>query len=572
MLELRPYQRQSVDALWTYFANYNGNPIVVLPTGCGKSLVLSQFCREAIEGFPSTRIVVATHVKELVSQDYLEFVELWPEAKAGIYSAGLNRRDTRDQVLFVGIQSVYNKAFTIQRCDLLVVDEAHMIPDSGLGMWRQFINDLLVINPQMKIIGLTATDYRMGSGALVEGDDRIFTDIAYEYPILKAFEEGYLCEVIPKHMDTFLDVSAVGLAGGEFKGGELERAVNIDVNTVKAVDEIIRYGEHRRSWLVFTAGNKHAHGVHARLEALGFGGACVTQETGTRERDAAVRAIKDGSIRYLVNSFVFTTGFNAKNIDLIADLGHTNSPGRHVQKVGRGTRPIYADGFDLSTRQGRLEAIAQGPKPNCLLLDFARNCDRHGPLDQIRGRRKKGKGLGDAPVKVCDKCHCTCFAGLRSCPDCNTPFPEPEIKVSASAGTAAVISTQVVPEWRDVIGMDMQRHAKPGKTPSLRVTYYTTDGKFSEWICFEHAGYAREKAVKWHKDRMSTDVPAAVDEALRIAYRQPSRILVKKDGEFWRVLNYEFCCSTLVIPTYIEPLRATYTWSGVELEEDEIPF
>ena len=223
-------------------------------------------------------------------------------------------------------------------------------------------------------------------------------------------------------------------------------------------------------------------------------------------------------------------------------------------------------------RQGRLEAIAQGPKPNCLLLDFARNCDRHGPLDQIRGRRTKGKGLSDAPVKVCDKCHCTCFAGLRSCPDCNHPFPEPEVKVSASAGTAAVISTQIVPEWHTVIGMDMQRHAKPGKTPSLRVTYYTTGDKFSEWICFEHSGYAREKAVKWHKDRVTSDVPASIDEALQVGYRQPSRILVKKDGEYWRVMNHEFGENAPMMPTYVQPSRSTYTWAGVELDEDEIPF
>lgn len=520
-MELRYYQREAIDSIYKYFSINDGNPLIVLPTGTGKSLVIAKFCEEAITAWTDTRIIIATHVKELVRQNYEEFVGICPFIDTGLYSAGLKRKDKHNQVLFCGIQSVYKKAYDLQRCDLLIIDEAHTIPPEGDGMWRTFLDDLIKINPSMKIIGLTATDYRMSTGLLTSGD--IFTDVCYEYPLIKALKDGYLAPVVPKTMATGYDLSKVGTIGGEYKANELERAVDIDEKTKSAIDEIILYGSNRKSWLIFSAGVQHAYHIDQELKARGYNGVAITQETTREERDQAVIDIKNGNIRYLVNNKIFTTGFNAPNIDLIADMGPTKSPGLHVQKMGRGMRLNHT-------------------KSDCLVLDFARNVDYHGPLDRIKGKDKKKGDGGDAPVKVCPDCNELCFAGIRVCFNCGHEFPAPELKIRTHGGENAILSTQIEPEWLEVLGVSYGLHQKEGKPPTLRVTYTTPSKQVREWVCIGHPNeFARKKAAEWHRKRLPMlPVPKDVEDALCNVYPAPYRISVMPDGKWERIVAYDW--------------------------------
>ena len=121
-LSLRPYQRAAIDALYDYFGGNTGNPLVVMPTGTGKSVVIAGFIREAIAAYADTRVLVLTHVKELIQQNFMALLRAWPEAPAGIYSAGLSRRDIHAQILFAGIQSIHRHAYKVQRCDLVLIE------------------------------------------------------------------------------------------------------------------------------------------------------------------------------------------------------------------------------------------------------------------------------------------------------------------------------------------------------------------------------------------------------------------------------------------------------------------
>ncbi|GJE43494.1 Putative DNA repair helicase RadD [Methylobacterium soli] len=128
MLSLRDYQRASLDALYGHWAEGGGNGLIVLPTGAGKALVIAALVRETLERWPDLRICIVTHVRELVSQNFKELLGYWPGAPAGIYSAGLGRRDTHSRILFCGMQSVWNKVARLGAFDLVIVDEAHLIP------------------------------------------------------------------------------------------------------------------------------------------------------------------------------------------------------------------------------------------------------------------------------------------------------------------------------------------------------------------------------------------------------------------------------------------------------------
>jgi DNA repair protein RadD len=525
-MQLRNYQRQAIDALYHWFRTRAGNPLLVLPTGTGKSLVLAQFCREAVEAYPQTRIVVLTHVRELIQQNVQELYKVWPDAPAGIYSAGLGKKQLHAQILFAGIQSIHKRAYDVQQADLVLVDEAHLIPRKSDTMYRRFLDQLAEINPDMKIVGLTATPYRLDSGRLDRGQDAFFAGIAYDYGISRAIDEGYLAPVSTKRTETQLDVSEVGKRGGDFIPSQLERAVDQNDTTAKAVREIVAHGQGRQSWLIFCAGVDHAHHVRDAVRQAGYAAESITGDTPKTERDRAIQDFKVGRLRCLTNANVLTTGFNAPQVDLLAMLRPSQSTGLYVQMVGRGTR------------------TAPG-KTDCLVLDFAGNIDRHGPIDNVNpSSPPTSAGDGEAPVKTCEGCDMVVHASVRECPHCGYEFPEPQPDLQARASTSAILSSQVEAEWVPVMNVAYRQHNKPGKPPSMRVEYTCGLAQHREWVCVEHGGLPREKAVRWWRRRLpGSRVPTTAAEAIKRAERElpkPAQIAVKPSGKYTEIVDVWF--------------------------------
>ena len=294
--------------------------------------------------------------------------------------------------------------------------------------------------------------------------------------------------------------------------------------TRAAVAEIVRHGEGRGSWLVFCSGVAHARHVRDAIREHGVPCETVTGDTPGPERDGILAAFKAGRLRCVTNANVLTTGFDAPGTDLIALLRPTKSVGLYVQMVGRGTR------------------LAEG-KEDCLVLDFAGNTARHGPIDTVDGRRKEPAGGGDAPVKVCPECEATNHASARRCVACDHEFPPPEVKVAPQAATNALLSIQQQPEWCEVTNIVYARHEKAGKPASLRVTYECGLVRHSEWICFEHTGFPREKALSWWRRRAGDlPPPATVDEALGHfeALRRPIAIQVRPAGQYTEIAAARF--------------------------------
>ncbi len=523
MLTLRPYQRESIDAIYSYFQEKSGHPLIVIPTAGGKSLVMATFIHEALELYPPTRILVITHVRELISQNHAELMGIWPEAPAGIHSAGLKARDVESQVLFCGIQSVHKRAYDIQRCDLILVDEAHLIPRKTNTMYRRFLDDLTRINPYMKIIGFTATPFRLDSGMLHQGKDALFDEITYEVSVRDLVDQGYLSPLISKQTDTQLDVEGVGTRGGEFIASQLEAAVDLEPITRNAVDEIIAFGKDRRSWLLFCSGISHAEHIRDTVRARGHSCECIFGSTPQAERDEIIAAFKRGEIRALAAMNVLTTGFNAPAVDLIAMLRPTKSTGLYVQIAGRGTR------------------LAPG-KENCLVLDFAGNVARHGPIDLVKAPSRE-KGDGDAPIKVCPECQTINHAAVRHCESCGFEFPPPEVKIDSTATTQEILSSGR-PEWVRVFDIAYRRHEKEGKPPSMRVEYLCGFNWHREWVCFEHEGYPKRQAARWWSRRAPSGIPMpdSVAEALAMVdeLRIPDEIAIKRGGRYVEIVDVRF--------------------------------
>lgn len=552
-MKLRPYQQKAKDKLFLYFEKQGGNPLIVLPTGTGKSFVIADICKEVCDMDRGARIIVATHSQELVAQNYAEYIGYHPDGDAGVYSAGLNRKQVGRSVTFGGIQSLVNAAFDFQHIDILIVDEAHTIPHGEEGRWHQFINDLNLCNPFLKVVGLTATDYRMKSGKLTKGKGKMFDTVVYEYNVGDAVKDGYLCEITNKddetgeeiELEAYIDASGVGTSGGEYIEKQLQIAVDQEPITKACVKEIVKFGKHRGSWLVFCSGVDHANHVRDEIRSYGITCESVSGKTKKGERARILADFKSGKIQCVTNNNVLTTGFNHPGCDLLAIMRPTKSPGLWIQILGRVMRAIYASGFDLSSIEGRLEAIFASGKKNGLVLDFTNNTTEFGPIDKINVDKKEKETAGDAPIKQCPECFETVFAGCRHCPECGYEFPPNELAISKKTNKDALLSSQVTVQTAAVTNVSYYRHLKEGKPDSLRVEYLCGFNVHKTYVCLGHSGGARTRACEFWSQATSLHdkrAPQNTSEALdRLGELKPAkRILYKKSGKYTEIVGIEY--------------------------------
>ncbi|MBX3399527.1 MAG: DEAD/DEAH box helicase family protein [Gemmataceae bacterium] len=499
---LRPYQQDAIAAVYDHLRTRDDNPCVVIPTAGGKTPVIASICKDAV-GLWGGRVLVLAHVRELLEQAADKLRAVCPEVSFGVYSAGLKRRDRREPVIVAGIQSVWKKACEFDPFDLVIVDEAHLIPPEGDGMYRQFLDDAKAVNPNLRIVGCTATPYRLKSGTICTPDG-FLNHVCYEVGVRELIVQGFLCPLVTKVGAHKPDVDNLHIRGGEYVAGEVEDLMDQDNLVEAACGEIVGYTATRNACLIFASGVHHGkHIVSLLKDKHGIECGFVTGDTQVGERDAVLARFKSRELKYLCNVNVLTTGFDAPHIDCVALVRPTLSPGLYYQMVGRGFR-------------------LHPSKSDCLVLDFGGNVLRHGPVDQIRVKERNA-GSGPAPVKECPECHTVVMAGRAVCPDCGYEFPPPErSRHDARPSNAGILSGQVTVETFAVHDVVYSVHTKRGAgddaPKSLRVDYKVGWHRWkSEWVCLEHTGYARAKAVAWWKQRSRTPVPTTAAEAVGIA-------------------------------------------------------
>lgn len=526
----RSYQTECVDALYQYFGEHAGNPLCALPTGTGKSVVIAMFLESVYRAFPTQKILILVHVKELVQQNYRKLIDLWPGAPAGINSAGLRQRDVFNRIIFASIGSVAKHADKFGHVDLIIIDEAHLVSPTQETMYRRFVSELLTVNPHLKVIGFTATPWRSGVGKLTDGG--LFTDVAFDITTLTAFNrliaEGYLAPLIPKRTSTMLSVDGVHIRGGDFVASELQLAVDVDHLTERAIREAMELGHDRRHWLAFCAGVEHAIHTADAMNAMGVSAVAVHSKMTDTERDDAIAQWQAGRYVCAVNNNVLTTGIDFPAIDLILMLRPTASSVLWVQMLGRGTRPF---------------SCAEYTKENCLVLDYAGNTKRLGPINDPVLPRKRGQKGGDAPIRLCEQCGTYNHASVRVCMNCGYEFPR-HTKLKQEASNEELIKGSL-PEMQvfKIDHITFSRHDKVGSPPSMRVNYYCGIRMFNEFVCFEHQGYARRRAVAWWMERAQGEaVPDRTDDALvRVAdVRTPTHLRVWVNKKYPEIMAHCF--------------------------------
>jgi DNA repair protein RadD len=503
-MELRNYQLKAVESVYDHIRTREDNPLVVIPTGGGKTPVIATICRDAVLTW-SGRVLVLAHVKELLEQTHGKLQSIAPDLEVGIYSAGLGRRDLTAPVTVAGIQSIWQRAGELGPVDLVIVDEAHLIPpDEDEGMYRSFLADARLVNPNLRVIGLTATPFRMRTG-MICSPEGILNHVCYEIGVRDLIEMGYLSPLKSKAGVARVDMSALRMRAGDFIESDVQDLFDTDDLVESACAEIARETASRRSVLIFAAGI--AHGTHvARVLKDRHGIECgfVHGKTPSGERDRLITEFKAGRLKCLANMNVLTTGFDAPNVDCVVLLRPTASPGLYYQMVGRGFR------------------LAPG-KEDCLVLDFGGNVLRHGPVDEIEVPDRPNSGRA-APMKECPECHALIPAATLECAECGHTFDPPDRQMHASTATTASILSDGRPKGRtEVISVSFREHYKrsdPMAPPTMRVDYEIGLGHYvSEWVCLEHpeGSYPHERAAEWWAMRSDQPMPATVQEAVALA-------------------------------------------------------
>lgn len=471
--KLRPYQQDAVDATLNHFRKSNESAVIVLPTGAGKSLVIAE-----LAGLARRKILVLTHVKELVEQNVEKFRQYGDQQgiKAGVYSAGLKTKQTEFQVTFASVQSVVrNLSQFATAYSLVVIDECHRVAELGEdgkgSQYGQIIAQLHQHNNQLKILGLTATPYRMGLGWIYQyhyrgikrSDSPVpFSTCIYELPLALMIKQGYLTP--PKLIDAPVAQYDFSSLSSNNNGLYPEQEVNALLVkyprvTQAIIEQVVELAEQRQGVMIFAATVKHAKEICGYLPENET--ALVTGATDLMVRANLISQFKRRELKYLVNVSVLTTGFDAPHVDLIAILRPTESVSLYQQIVGRGLRLCdnkkdclvidYAGNginiFHPEIGQKKPNSKAEPVQVFCPACGFANSfwglTDGQGNITEHYGRKCQGVMQDEETLerqecdyrfrfKECEHCQAENDIAARVCQSCQKDIVDPDDKLKAA--------------------------------------------------------------------------------------------------------------------------------------------
>ncbi|MEZ9244834.1 DEAD/DEAH box helicase [Vibrio lentus] len=573
MYTLRPYQADSVKSVIHYFRKHQTPAVLVLPTGAGKSLVIAELARLA-----KGRVLVLAHVKELVEQNHEKYEGYG--LKGSIFSAGLGRKETDQQVVFASVQSVVRNLDSFSnQFSLLVIDECHRVPDEKTSSYQKVITHLRENNSGIKVLGLTATPYRLGMGWLYQyhtrgqvrsEEPRFFRDCIFELPIRYLLDEGFLtpARMIDAPVLSY-DFSQLKPAStGRYKEAELDMVIEQSKRaTPQIVDQIIELAKDKLGIMIFAATVRHAQEI---LGLLPEGkSSIVIGDTPTLERDQIISDFKDRKIKFLVNVSVLTTGFDAPHVDLIAILRPTESISLYQQIVGRGLRlspgkkeclvlDYAGNSYDLyqpevgDPKPDSDSEIITIPCPACgFNNNFWGKLDSNGFLLEHFGRKCQGyftdEDTGEREhcnyrfrAKYCGECGADNDIAARICHECDATLVDPDKKLKEALNLKDALVFECLEMDLNVLKDDK------GKS-QLKVTYRGENQaqvhEFWSLTTKKQKQNFKDQFVRPHladRHRPFEEASPSKVVAHQHRFRPPQFVIARKVGRFWKMRDKIF--------------------------------
>lgn len=481
-MQLRQYQEDCVSALMNDIME-PGNPILWLPTGAGKSIIIAEIAKRCAIKWGRIRVLVIAHRAKLVEQDAEKFQKLgmFPN----IYCAELGRKEV-GQFTIATILSVAKHPELFENFHLVIIDELQMVDNENKGSYRKFVSALR----KAKVLGLSATPFRLKGGACY-GPGRLFDRIAYKIGFSDLVRQGYL--TAPVNYDANADdkFDDIKLTAGDFNQKDMNEHFNKIVT--KSCTDLVNRMRNRHYVLVFACSIVHAESIVKTLQALGETAKVYHSEMSLAEDKMTIMQFQQQRFKYLVSIDKLGVGFDAPFVDGLALMRPTMSRALAIQQLGRGSR-LY-DG-----------------KTDFLVADYAGNIRRHNllnpdafdvPYEKIEKPKRSG---GDAPVKTCPNCQRINATRTTVCP-CGYKFP-PKIESKADIKSPKDEMTIPIRIWLPSIEYnEKHRYVKLllGSMTNTRPVFFFP----------EDAGYSRAKStLKWNKLFGST-LPGTAEDTIR---------------------------------------------------------
>lgn len=457
-LHLRPYQSTLIDGARAAFAAGRTAPLLVAPTGAGKTAVSGAIAqgvaaRSRIAWFVVPSLVLLSQTAEkfreygipcgVLHEDYT------PSPRAAVQVISIQTldawvrkglaRDPKTGRLYLPARG---RRPSMWAPDLLVMDEAH---HASAASYLRVVAALL----ESKLLGVTATPERQDGQGLGKDHGGVF-DALIEGPTLAdLIADGYLCQATVYAPPVGIDMSGVRTSMGDFATGETARRVDKPGITGSVVGHYRSLAMGRRA-IAFCCSIEHSMHVAAEFTAAGIPARHIDGTSTPDERREAIRLFAAGAAWILTNCGLISEGFDVPAVEAAILLRPTQSLALYLQQVGRALRPVYAAG-DLSTAEGRLAAIGASAKPRAIILDHVGNVARHGFPDDPRvwtlgGRRKKkGAAAGEeAPaVRQCPTCY-SCHRPAPQCPACGHVYEIKGRVLEERAGSLQEVDRQAL--------------------------------------------------------------------------------------------------------------------------------
>lgn len=574
MYKLRDYQQQAVQNVIKYFQKTREPAVIVLPTGAGKSLVIAELARIA-----QGRVLVLAHVKELVEQNYEKYTSYGLEA--GIFSASLGKKDHSQKAIFGSVQSIARAGDDFfQNFSLVVIDECHRVAEEGSTQYQEVIQKLKERNPNLCILGLTATPYRLGLGWIYEFSNageiksdkkRFFKQCVYELPLSYMIKNKYLTTPVKVDIPvTSYDFSDLKTKNGTYSSGEIEEILrNQNRLTPLIIKNIIDITEKfdRKGVMIFSGTVKHAEEIMTYLPANDA--RVVLGDTEIRDREAIINDFKERKFKYLVNVSVLTTGFDAPHVDVIAILRPTESNSLYQQIVGRGLRlsagkkdcyvldytgmghDIYKP--EINDKKPAKDTVAvQVLCPQCgFFNDFWGYMDFEGEVIEHFGRTCRGAVQNPRTLeikqcgfrfrsKMCHACGCENDITARECEKCKAVLIDADAKLKQAklSKNAHILSPEKV--------TFEERKDKNGN-PYLEIRYYDYNAEYvSEAHFFNNPSAVKKFNINFlrsHLKRPELQIDIATPGDLirnQNSLRIPAYVIARKQDKFWKITEKIF--------------------------------
>lgn len=574
MYILRPYQTKAVDNTLNYFRKKRDPAVIVLPTGAGKSLVIAELAKIALG-----RVLVLAHVKELVQQNHKKYESY--NLEAGIYSAGLNKKERFQKVIFGSVQSVARADEDFfHDFSLVIIDECHRVNEDKETQYSSIIEKLKKSNTGLCVLGLTATPYRLGLGWIYEynqngemktQEKRFFKRCVFELPISFMIRNKYLTQPVKIDIPvTCYDFSELSQKGRMYTLHEVEELLKQQKRlTPLILKNIIDITENynRQGVMIFSSTVRHAKEILSYLPENESN--LIIGDTDGQERDRIINDFKNKKFKYLVNVSVLTTGFDAPHVDVIAILRPTESVSLYQQIIGRGLRldPGKSDCFildytgmghdiyspEISDKKPKEESVpVEISCPKCGFENvFWGLKDLDGDIIEHYGRKCRGATHDAATLeitpcgyrfrlKICQSCGCENDITARECEKCSALLIDADSKLKQ-----AKLSKDIHILKPDTVEMT-EKADKNGKT-YLEVKYYDYDAEFlSEVHYLDNQTSLKRFNINFlrsHMKRPEFNLEiSSPHEAIRIQplLRYPTYIIARKQGKFWRITEKIF--------------------------------